>query len=247
MAKSNGPPPATPYTIPKEGSLGLLALGYRGLVAWRAERGTDWIAERKAEYEAALARQEEQRSQSESGKAAARTPPSLVAPGDLSAVSVVVVTGLPRSGTSMLMQMLVAGGLPAFTDREREADASNPRGYFEHERIKALAHDKGWLPEADGHAAKVVAPLLPHLPQGPHYRVIFLERDLDEVLASQAAMLDRLGKPSADPALLRPVYERHLAAAQRWLQTTPRAESLVLAHRDLIERPAAQAAALNAF
>ncbi|HLT47753.1 MAG TPA: hypothetical protein VK002_11040 [Rubricoccaceae bacterium] len=238
------PAPGTPYTIPPEGSLGLLALGYRGLVAWRAVRGTDWIEERRAEHEAARAARATQ--QEEQGSAAPTAPAAPEAEA-LAGVEVVVVSGLPRAGTSMLMQMLAAGGLRPFTDGAREADASNPRGYFEHERVKALARDKSWVPEAHGHAVKVVAPLLPHLPAGPAYRVVFVERALDEVLRSQTAMLARLGRPSADPAVVRPVYARHLAAARAWLDGTPRAEVLPLAHAEVLADPAAAAARLNAF
>jgi hypothetical protein len=242
------PAPGTPYAIPPAGSLGLLALGYRGLVAWRAVRGTDWIEERRAEFDAAKARAAEQAAEQAVAEAAApaEAPTASEAPA-LDAASLVVVTGLPRSGTSMLMQMLAAGGLRAFTDEARSADESNPRGYFEHERVKALARDRAWVPEAHERAVKVVAPLLPHLPAGPAYRVVFLERDLDEVLRSQAAMLARLGHPSADPAVLRPVYARQLAAARAWMDATPRTEVLALRHRDVIADPAGAAARLNAF
>lgn len=246
--------PTTPYAIPPEGSLGLLALGYRGLVAWRAVRGTDWIEERRAEHEAALAalaaKQAEAQAAAGAEATAALSPAGPNAMPDAEALArteVVVVSGLPRTGTSMLMQMLTAGGLGAFTDGARAADENNPRGYFEHERVKALAHDKAWLPEAHGHAVKVVAPLLPHLPAGPAYRVVFLERGLEEVLRSQAAMLARLGRPSADPAALRPVYSRHLAAAHAWLDAQPRAEVLHLGHHEVVAEPARAAARLNAF
>jgi len=160
---------------------------------------------------------------------------------------ITIVSGLPRSGTSMLMQMLEAGGLPPYTDAERTADPSNPRGYYEHARIKALARDNAWLAEAEGHVVKVIAQLLRHLPDGFDYRIVFLERDLDEVLASQSAMLQRLRRPSAKPAVLRPVFERQLAEAKRWLDTHPRADVLYVLHRDVIADPAAQAARINAF
>ena len=158
---------------------------------------------------------------------------------------ITVVSGLPRSGTSMLMQMLEAGGLPPYTDAERAADPSNPRGYYEHERAKALARDNVWLAEAEGHVLKVIAQLLRHLPNGFDYRVVFLDRDLDEVLASQSAMLQRLGRPAAKPAVLRPVFERQLAEAKRWLDTHPRADVLYVPHLDTIADPAAQAARIN--
>ena len=243
-------PPGSPYEVTPGGSLGLLALGYRGLVAWRAVRGTEWIEERRAEHEAAMAaRKAEAEAQATAAPDGETAPAAPAAPAAeaLQGVEVAVVSGLPRSGTSMLMQMLVAGGLRAFTDRAREADASNPRGYFEHERVKALAHDKGWVPEADGHAVKVVAPLLPHLPTGPAYRVVFVERDLEEVLRSQSAMLARLDRPAADADVLRPVYRRHLTAARAWLTAQPRADALALTHAEVLADPAGAAALLNAF
>ena len=160
---------------------------------------------------------------------------------------IVVVSGLPRSGTSMLMQMLVAGGLPPYVDAARPADASNPRGYFEHARVRALARDASWVPEADGHVVKVVAPLVPFLPAGPAYRVVLAERAMDEVLASQSSMLTRLGRPSAAAATLAPVFERHLAAARAWSDTTPGARLLAVSHQHLLAAPAAAAAAIAAF
>ncbi len=160
---------------------------------------------------------------------------------------ITVVSGLPRSGTSMMMQMLEAGGLAPFTNAQRAADASNPRGYYEHERVKGLGRDNAWLDEAEGHVVKVIAQLLRHLPDGHDYRVVFMERDLDEVLGSQTAMLGRLGRGAANPAVLRPVFERQLKEAKAWLDAHPRAEVRYVAHRTAVDDPAATAAALSAF
>ncbi|HEX8298860.1 MAG TPA: hypothetical protein VF594_06825, partial [Rubricoccaceae bacterium] len=165
----------------------------------------------------------------------------------LAGLAVTVVSGLPRSGTSMLMQMLVAGGLPPFTDGARTPDASNPRGYFEHERVKALATDTGWVPDAHGHVVKVVANLLPRLPAGPKYRVVMLDRDIGAVLRSQTAMLARLGRPAADEGLLRAVFEGQFRSALRWAERTPGAQALVVAHADAIASPGATAAAIADF
>ncbi|HLA63748.1 MAG TPA: hypothetical protein VK610_04930 [Rhodothermales bacterium] len=159
---------------------------------------------------------------------------------------IVVVSGLPRSGTSLLMQMLAAGGLTPLTDAFRAPDDSNPRGYYEHEGVKALARDAAWVPDADGHALKVVAPLLPLLPPGPDYRVVFTDRALDEVLRSQASMLTRLGRPAARPEVIRPVFERQLAAAHAWAAAHATA-SLTLPYPALLADPAAAAARLADF
>src|SRR5262249_17521850 len=99
--------------------------------------------------------------------------------------TVTIVAGLPRSGTSMMMQMLAAAGLPVYTDEKRIADEDNPRGYLEHGRAAALHQDSTWIGEARGKAVKIVAHLLRFLPAGEQYRVIFMHRDLDEVIASQ--------------------------------------------------------------
>ena len=109
---------------------------------------------------------------------------------------ITVVSGLPRSGTSMLMQMLAAGGYPCLTDDVRKADVDNPRGYFEYEKVKRLRRDCSWLPEAQGKAVKIIVQLIPFLPSEFNYRVIFMARDISEVLASQRTMLQRQGKRS---------------------------------------------------
>ena len=105
---------------------------------------------------------------------------------------IVVVSGLPRSGTSMAMKMIEAGGLPVVTDGLRHADASNPNGYYEFEHVKNLdkAGDLSWLAEARGKAVKIISFLITYLPEAYDYRVVFMQRDLSEVIASQNRMLD---------------------------------------------------------
>lgn len=164
----------------------------------------------------------------------------------------VVVSGLPRSGTSMLMQMLVAGGLEPLSDGKREADVSNPRGYLEYEPVKSLGRAPAvhWIEKSRGKVVKVVAPLLTHLPADRPYRIVFVERPLPEVLDSQAAMLARNGQ--------RPTPRRQRQLAAAWLQQLERLRAelqargdsvqvLSLAYRDAIADPAAAAARLNRF
>ena len=99
---------------------------------------------------------------------------------------VTVVSGLPRSGTSMMMKMLDAGGIPPITDNIRSADEDNPKGYYEFERVKKMpGGDTGWMKDAQGKAVKVIAALIEHLPEGYTYKVLFMRRDMDEILASQ--------------------------------------------------------------
>ena len=109
---------------------------------------------------------------------------------------ILIVSGLPRSGTSMMMQMLVSGGVEAFTDGIRQQDANNPKGYYEHEAIKKLAKDKRILKEINKEVVKVVAPLLQFLPLRYRYKIIFMERDIEEVLNSQKRMIHRLNPES---------------------------------------------------
>ncbi|MEQ1904090.1 MAG: alkaline phosphatase family protein [Pirellulaceae bacterium] len=111
--------------------------------------------------------------------------------------SIVIVTGLPRTGTSMMMQMLQAGGVPVLVDDHRQSDESNQRGYFEHEDAKRTATDSGWISAAKGKAVKIVVQLLKDLPPENHYRIVFMHRPLVEVVSSQKKMLGRLGKAGA--------------------------------------------------
>ena len=163
---------------------------------------------------------------------------------------IVVVSGLPRSGTSMAMAMLEAGGLPLLTDRRRAADEHNPRGYFELEPVKGLAHggDAAWLAEARGRAVKIVSFLLTYLPETYDYRVIFMRRPLDEVIASQDAMLDARGEPrGAAPAETRAVYEAHLAQVERFLARRACFSTLVVDYAEVLAAPRPQAARIGEF
>jgi predicted AlkP superfamily phosphohydrolase/phosphomutase/tetratricopeptide (TPR) repeat protein len=164
----------------------------------------------------------------------------------------VVVSGLPRSGTSMLMQMLAAGGLELLSDDKREADASNPRGYQEFEPVKSLGRAPAvhWIEKTRGKAVKVVSPLLLHLPADRPYRIVFVERPLPEVLASQAAMLERQGK-GATPRSQRQLAAAYLQQLER-LKAQLRARGsdmqvLSLPYRDAIASPAEAAARVNRF
>ncbi len=163
---------------------------------------------------------------------------------------VVVVSGLPRSGTSMAMKMLVAGGMELVSDGIREADEDNPKGYFEDERVKDLGQrpDTSWVREARGRVIKVVSSLLQHLPTGNRYLVVFMRRDLREVLASQAKMLERRGETSdTDDAELMEMYRSHLERVEFQLRYRPNFETLFLDYTDVLERPEREARRLNDF
>ena len=167
------------------------------------------------------------------------------------AESVTVVTGLPRSGTSLLMQMLAAGGMPVLTDELRAADRDNPRGYLEFEPVKNLLHDSGWLSEARGKAVKIIAPLLAALPPGLPCRVILCQRDLDEVLESQQRMLlhrNQLPAPAPERRqLLKDEYVRTIGRVKAMLAGRPHAQLLVVDYSAAISDALATAERINSF
>lgn len=154
--------------------------------------------------------------------------------------TVTVVSGLPRSGTSLMMQMLAAGGHPVLADATRGPDHDNPRGYYEFEPVKRTRADAGWVADAAGKAVKVVHLLLPALPEDHTYRVIFMKRDLDEVVRSQAAMLERLGAAGAkmSPAQLRSVYESQYRKTAEWLREREAFRVIDVNYNDLVADPA---------
>jgi hypothetical protein len=162
---------------------------------------------------------------------------------------ITVVSGLPRSGTSMMMQMLVAGGMPAVSDGLRTADADNPRGYFELEAVKKLKTDSAWLAGARGHAVKVISMLLYELPADYEYRVVFMLRDMDEILASQREMLRRRGTAGADSgdAAMRQHLEAHLKKVQAWLAERKNFRVIYCEHRELLRASVEQARCVAEF
>ena len=160
---------------------------------------------------------------------------------------IIIVSGLPRSGTSLMMQMFAAGGVEPVTDRCREADADNPRGYFELEAVKRLKQENAWLADARGKALKVVSQLLFDLPATERYRIVFMERDLDEVLASQETMLARLGRPAAPRERMRAAFQAHLRQVDAWLEQQPHIALLRVSYVALIADPQQMAREISQF
>ncbi len=154
---------------------------------------------------------------------------------------ITIVSGLPRSGTSLMMQMLVAGGLTPLSDGERQADDDNPRGYLEWERIKTLPNDPSCIAEGEGKVVKVISRLLLSLPAGHEYRVIFMERPMPEILASQDQMLRRRGtyKESTNAAMMAAAFEKHLREVDAWLNGKPYVKTLRVAYHDVLRNPKA--------
>lgn len=163
---------------------------------------------------------------------------------------VVVVSGLPRSGTSMAMKMLEAGGLEIVADHVRTADEDNPKGYYEDERVKDLATmaEKSWLRDARGKAIKVVSSLLNSLPAENRYLVVFMRRDLTEVLASQAKMLVRRGEDNdaADEDMLR-MYQAHLDKVTFQLRFRDNFDALYLDFAEAVADPRRAAEQIASF
>lgn len=163
---------------------------------------------------------------------------------------IVIVSGLPRSGTSMMMQMLEAGGIPILTDQVRQADDDNPRGYYEHESVKKMATDSDWLEYSRGKAVKVIAQLLPNLRQGEHYRVIFMERTLKTIIKSQCKMLSRLGKSGGrlSEHRLAETYLKQVDGVRKLLSNyQDQIHILSVNYTDALENPENIAAQVNNF
>jgi hypothetical protein len=150
----------------------------------------------------------------------------------------------------MMMRMLVGGGLEAFTDEERVADVDNPKGYFEFERVKNLEKDpdRSWVKGARGQTLKVISFLLPFLPDDNRYRIIFLRRHLDEILASQTKMLDRLGtQDDAEAEMMREAFRNQIAAARIHVRKQPNMDILEINYADTVGNPTSTAQKVNAF
>lgn len=161
---------------------------------------------------------------------------------------ITIVTGLPRSGTSMMMRMLAAGGMPVLVDRSRPPDEYNPRGYYEFAPVKRTARDARWLDRAEGRAVKVISMLLPALPADRHYRVIFMRRGLDAVLASQENMLRRQARRiTSDRAALRAISARHIAETIAWLKHQPQMRLLVCDYEAILKSPQTSTARIANF
>jgi hypothetical protein len=160
---------------------------------------------------------------------------------------VVVVSGLPRSGTSLMMQMIHQGGVPAITDEIRIADTDNPRGYYEFEQVKKTKQDASWVPTARGKVVKMVSSLLYDLPSTETYRVIFMERDFGEMLDSQEKMLRRLNRPVAPQAEIRNAFSIHLNRLFEWMPKQSHIRLLKVNYNQLMANPAAMAQDVSHF
>ena len=159
-----------------------------------------------------------------------------------------VVSGIPRSGTSLMMRMLELGGMPVLTDQVRGADIDNPRGYYEYEAVKALKNESSWVAVSCGKAVKMVYLLVYDLPPGIEYRVLVMHRNIDEVLASQRVMLERLGKTStiADEKMAT-LFRNHLVKFAAWVNERPNIQVMDVNYNEMVADPAPIAAEIDRF
>jgi len=162
---------------------------------------------------------------------------------------ITIVSGLPRSGTSLMMQMLHAGGMAALSDGERKADTDNPKGYLEWERVKKLPKEPSLIAEAEGKVVKVISQLILSLPDGHDYKIVFMQRPMPEVLKSQDEMLKRRGtyEPGGNSAVMEQMFQRHLIEVNRWLAAKANTKVLRVHYHRVLREPQVVADEVAAF
>jgi len=161
---------------------------------------------------------------------------------------ITIVSGLPRSGTSMMMNILTAGGIQALPDGQRSPDESNPKGYFELEKVKHLGRDRSFLPDAVGKVVKIVSPLLKHLSPEYRYSVVFMERNIEEMLASQRQMMIKRGELAPDDdEKMAAIYTRHLRDVKSWLSLQPNIEVIYISYNEVLKSPRTNIDSINHF
>jgi broad-specificity NMP kinase len=163
--------------------------------------------------------------------------------------AIIIVSGLPRSGTSMLMKMLEAGGLVPLTDNIRAPDDDNPKGYYEFERVKQLEKDKSWLPEAKGKVVKVISMLLKQLPPEYFYKIIFMQRNMEEILASQKEMLIRRGESGSKVTdeELAEKFHVHLQKIEEWMASQPNFDVIYVKYNEVLQNHRGYCIKINEF
>jgi Sulfotransferase domain len=163
--------------------------------------------------------------------------------------SIIIVSGLPRCGTSMMMQMLEAGGISIVSDHIRKPDEDNPRGYYEFEKVKEIKKNSGWLNDCLGKAFKIVSALLYDLPKDRKYKVIFMERNLEEMIASQNVMLDRQGikHDGISDQDMAKKFEKHLRKIAKWLANQRNIDTIYINYNEAIQNPHENAKRVNNF
>ena len=162
---------------------------------------------------------------------------------------ITIVSGLPRSGTSMMMQILESGGMKVVTDNIRKANEDNPHGYYEYERVKEIKDDADWLKETRGKAFKMISQLLYDLPSNENYKVIFMKRKMNEILASQSKMLERRGnvKDGISDEKMGEFFDKHLSKIIDWIEGRKYIDVLYIDYNNLLINPEEHIKTLNRF
>ena len=162
---------------------------------------------------------------------------------------IIIVSGLPRSGTSMMMRMLAAGGLDIVADEIRKADDDNPHGYYELEQVKKIDKDPSFLDNCYGKAVKIISLLLYNLPKDKQYKIIFMRRDIGEILASQKTMLVRKGNYTREDEEkdMKMIFEKHLMQIDTWIHQQENIDFLYVNYNDIIGNPLQYAHVINNF
>jgi hypothetical protein len=162
---------------------------------------------------------------------------------------ITVVSGLPRSGTSLMMQMLEKGGMEILTDHVRKADVNNEKGYYEYERVKSIRKDNSWMKEADGKAVKIITQLLPYISPDYEYAVLYMVRPMEEILRSQKRMREHLpgaGK-GVDREVLEQSYARQVQRVQHWMENHPKMRTLYVYCPEVLSHPLEKAKEIRSF
>ncbi|MBN2040300.1 MAG: sulfotransferase domain-containing protein [Spirochaetes bacterium] len=162
---------------------------------------------------------------------------------------IIIVSGLPRSGTSMMMQMLEAGGLDIMTDGKRTADDNNLKGYYEFEKTRKIKNDISWIQDCGGKAVKIVSPLLYFLPEQNRYRIIFMERDMREIINSQNKMLERLnnaGSGLSDKEMILK-NRNHIKDIKEWISARNNMDVIYINYNEVINSSLQKSKEINEF
>ena len=162
---------------------------------------------------------------------------------------ITIVSGLPRSGTSMMMKMLEAGGMDILTDNIRKADEDNPKGYFEFEKAKELKKDASWLEDAKGKVVKIISALLEHLPDKYSYKIIFMHRNMEEILDSQRQMIIRRREPTEEVSdeKMEKMFLKHLQKIEKRLNKQSNMDVLTIHYNEVLKEPAKHSEIVNRF
>ena len=162
---------------------------------------------------------------------------------------ITIVSGLPRSGTSMMMKMLEAGGMRILKDEIRKADEDNSAGYYEFEKVKELKKDPSWLENAIGKAVKIISSLLEHLPERYTYKIIFMYRNMEEILNSQRQMLIRRGEPTDEVSdeKMGKMFLKHLQKIEERLNKQSNMDVLTVHYNEILKEPAKHGEIINRF